>query len=117
LHVIARLVPSEARELNDKAISFFAQVIYALGSRHKGNKMYCIIYRFKVIEGKEEDFIKLWSKVTSAFRTNCGALGSRLHINDKCDYIAYAQWPSKEIVFSKGKVWTYTITHQKPEFF
>jgi len=27
----------------------------------------------------------------------CGALGSRLHLNDSREYIAYAQWPSREV--------------------
>ena len=59
--------------------------------------MFCIIYRFKIHQGKEEKFIKSWSEVTNAFKIHCGAWGSRLHKNNECDYIAYAQWPSKEI--------------------
>lgn len=59
--------------------------------------MICIIYRFKTHQGKEEEFIKSWKEVTEAFKIHCNALGSRLHKNNECDYIAYAQWPSKEI--------------------
>ena len=59
--------------------------------------MFCIIYRFKIHQGKEEEFIKSWIEVTEAFKTHCNALGSRLHKNKNCNYIAYAQWPSKEI--------------------
>ena len=58
--------------------------------------MYCIIYRFEIIGGQEDRFIKSWTDVTQAFNDHCGALGSRLHKNEKLEYIAYAQWPSKE---------------------
>jgi len=58
--------------------------------------MYCIIYRFKVHESKNEQFIKSWSEVTSAFLNSCGSLGSRLHASGDREYIAYAQWPSRE---------------------
>jgi hypothetical protein len=50
-----------------------------------------------VKSGKEEPFTKAWSEVTRAFVESCGALGSRLHATDKNVYIAYAQWPSREI--------------------
>ncbi len=59
--------------------------------------MYCVIYKFIIIEGKEKQFISSWKKVTEAFKTHCGALGSRLHKSRDGEYIAYAQWPSKEI--------------------
>jgi len=59
--------------------------------------MFCIIYQFKIHQGVEEKFIKSWEEVTKAFKKHCGALGSRLHKNNECDYIAYAQWPSKEV--------------------
>ena len=59
--------------------------------------MFCIIYRFKIHQGEEETFIKSWEEVTKAFKMHCHALGSRLHKNDDCEYIAYAQWPSKEV--------------------
>lgn len=58
--------------------------------------MYCLIYRFKIHKGTEDQFIKSWAEVTKAFATHCGALGSRLHNNANDDFIAYAQWPSKE---------------------
>jgi len=59
--------------------------------------MYCLIYRFKIHKDTEELFIKSWAEVTKAFAKHCGALGSRLHKKDTSEYIAYAQWPSKEI--------------------
>ena len=59
--------------------------------------MFCVIYQFTVKPGKEEPFTKAWSEVTNAFMESCGALGSRLHVNDNGAYIAYAQWPSREV--------------------
>ena len=52
--------------------------------------MFCIIYRFKIHQDKEEKFIKSWEEITEAFKKYCNALGSRLHKKDNCDYIAYA---------------------------
>ncbi len=59
--------------------------------------MFCIIYKFIVREGQEERFIDAWSEVTKAFIESSGGLGSRLHRSEGQEYIAYAQWPSKEI--------------------
>jgi hypothetical protein len=59
--------------------------------------MYCVVYRFIVKEGQEKQFVASWSAVTKAFRNTCGALGSRLHFHENQEYIAYAQWPSKEV--------------------
>jgi len=59
--------------------------------------LYCIIYKFKVRDGQEERFTQAWSEVTKAYIESCGGLGSRLHKADDQDYIAFAQWPSKEI--------------------
>jgi len=59
--------------------------------------MFCVIYKFRIIEGKREQFVTSWAEVTRAFITYGDALGSRLHQSDDQNYIAYAQWPSKEI--------------------
>ena len=58
--------------------------------------MFCVIYKFTVKKGQEEQFQKSWSKVTKAFIDHCDALGSRLHHISDQDYIAYAQWPSRQ---------------------
>ncbi|BDW93729.1 antibiotic biosynthesis monooxygenase [Muricauda ruestringensis] len=57
--------------------------------------MYAVIYRFKVIQGKEVAFENLWRAVTKAFMAHAEGLGSRLHKTEAGVYIAYAQWPSK----------------------
>lgn len=57
--------------------------------------MFCVIYAFKVIPGKEELFLSAWTEITRMIQTYEGSLGSRLH---KCEYgtfIAYAQWPDQ----------------------
>lgn len=58
--------------------------------------MYAVIYRFKVIQGKEVAFENLWRAVTKAFMTHAEGLGSRLHKTEAGVYIAYAQWPDKK---------------------
>lgn len=58
--------------------------------------MYYIIYQFNVKPGHEKRFVKAWSEVTEAIIEHCGGLGSRMHKSEKGEYIAYAQWPSKE---------------------
>jgi hypothetical protein len=39
--------------------------------------MFCLIYCFRVHEGKEDRFVQSWSQVTAAFIESAGALGSR----------------------------------------
>ena len=64
--------------------------------------MYIVIYRFEVIEGQEEQFKTVWAKLTQAYLDYSKSLGSRLHSDGDGDFIAYAQWPNKEI-FAKAK--------------
>ncbi|MBQ4915849.1 antibiotic biosynthesis monooxygenase [Maribacter sp. MMG018] len=58
--------------------------------------MHAIIYKFNVIEDHENDFEIAWEKLTKAFMTYSGGLGSRLHKDSEGNYIAYAQWPDRE---------------------
>ncbi len=63
--------------------------------------MYAITYRFKLLpealkSGRrmaEAQFIDVWSGMTEFFKTECGALGSRLHRAQDGAFYAYAQWP------------------------
>lgn len=61
--------------------------------------MFIAIYRCQVKSGYEEQFIQNWHKLTQLIYQNQGGLGSRLHQNyhQKNEYIAYAQWPSREL--------------------
>ena len=60
--------------------------------------MYTIIYQFKIKPGQTKQFELAWSEFTEAIFRVRGSLGSRLHkTDDEHLYIAYAQWPSKEL--------------------
>lgn len=59
--------------------------------------MHCIIYSFKVKPNCESEFIEGWSGLTKETYKNEDSLGSRLHMVKASEYIAYAQWPSKEV--------------------
>ncbi|MBX9686062.1 MAG: hypothetical protein K2X27_05135 [Candidatus Obscuribacterales bacterium] len=64
--------------------------------------MYCLIYRFKLNPGKDEKFRIGWRKLSLALIERCNSLGARLHLAEDNSYIAYAQWPSRE-VWQKGE--------------
>ncbi|MFT5824302.1 MAG: hypothetical protein ACI8ZM_005569 [Crocinitomix sp.] len=57
--------------------------------------MFAVIYSFKVIPGRTNDFIKGWSGLTKLIYQYENSLGSRLHQTEPNTYIAYAQWPDK----------------------
>ena len=62
--------------------------------------MFCVVYEFKVKQGANEDFEKSWAEFTKAIYRVRGSLGSRLHkTKEPQTYIAYAQWPSREIFY------------------
>ena len=58
--------------------------------------MFTVIYKFKLKENKIQQFEENWSELTKLIYKHQGSLGSRLHKSDRCNYIAYAQWPDKE---------------------
>lgn len=55
--------------------------------------MTIFLYRWKIKPGKEAQFEENWAVVTKAIREQCGSYGSRLHLAENGEYIAYAQWP------------------------
>ena len=65
--------------------------------------MYIVIYEFKVKENNTQKFIDSWKAMTNLLKLHEGSLGSRLHKQKELHYIAYAQWPSKEIFDNSGK--------------
>jgi len=65
--------------------------------------MYIVIYEFKVKENNTQKFIDSWKAMTNLLKLHEGSLGSRLHKQNELHYIAYAQWPSKEIFDNSGK--------------
>jgi hypothetical protein len=56
---------------------------------------FTVVYSFKIIAGKENDFIDAWTALTKLIYQFAGSYGSRLHKVDKDFFIAYAQWPDK----------------------
>jgi len=59
--------------------------------------MFTVIYSFKVKPGKNSQFEKAWHDLTELIYEFEGSIGSRLHqLENNRDYIAHAQWPSKE---------------------
>jgi hypothetical protein len=57
---------------------------------------FVVIYSFKIIPGKENDFIVDWLELTKLIYEHAGSYGSRLHKVDQNFFMAYAQWPDKE---------------------
>lgn len=57
---------------------------------------FTVLYRWKLREGREEDFVNAWTEVTEFHLANSGSFGSRLHRGEDGLWYAYAQWPSAE---------------------
>jgi len=65
--------------------------------------MYVVLYSFKVKPKQIENFIEGWQGLTNLIYQYEGSLGSRLHKKEPLEYIAYAQWPSKNKFENSGK--------------
>jgi quinol monooxygenase YgiN len=59
--------------------------------------MFVVLYRWKVKPEHEAEFIEAWSHLTAEILSRQGSLGSRLHRSDDGLFVAYAQWPSREV--------------------
>ncbi len=58
--------------------------------------MFAVIYRWRVIAGREAQFEAGWSAGTQAIAAEFGGWGSRLHKGEEPGvYVAYAQWPDE----------------------
>ncbi|MBO1331349.1 antibiotic biosynthesis monooxygenase [Streptomyces sp. VRA16 Mangrove soil] len=55
--------------------------------------MFAVIYRWRLHEGKEQQFTAGWRRVTLAMHKHGGSYGSRLHQVDDGTWVAYARWP------------------------
>ncbi len=64
--------------------------------------MFTVIYSFKVRPNQIEPFKKAWRDMTILIIEYEGSLGSRLHKQNKLNYIGYAQWPSKNTWVNSG---------------
>ena len=58
---------------------------------------FCVVNRFKVRPGLETEFEAAWLKLTKAYKRDRGGLGSRLHRAGDGLWVAYAQWPNKQM--------------------
>lgn len=58
---------------------------------------FAVTYRWRLHPGAEESFRQAWAEVTHHIASVCGGLGSRLHLAEDGTYLAYAQWPSREL--------------------
>lgn len=58
--------------------------------------MIVVLYRWKIKEGKEEQFVENWSRVTEYILENYDSKGSRLHRGSDGIWYAYAQWKSPD---------------------
>ncbi|MDT7689336.1 MAG: hypothetical protein QOJ70_1891 [Acidobacteriota bacterium] len=57
--------------------------------------MFVVIYKWRVKEGKEQEFVDGWHRLTESIYRRLGSLGSRLHKATDGSWIAYAQWPDR----------------------
>ena len=63
------------------------------GAHEKHRCSFVVLYRWRLHEGMEEDFVAAWSEVTRHLRDTAGSLGSRLHRGRDGLWYGYAQWP------------------------
>jgi len=54
-----------------------------------------VIYRWRIIPGREKQFEEGWCAGTERIAAEFGGWGSRLHYAGDQSYIAYAQWPDE----------------------
>ena len=66
------------------------------GTRRHRTDALVVLYRWRLREGMEEQFVQSWSEVTAHLLDEHGSLGSRLHRGDDGVWYAYAQWPDTE---------------------
>jgi hypothetical protein len=58
--------------------------------------MFAVIYRWKVLPGREAQFEQGWRAGTEAIAREFGGWGSRLHWGEDGVAVAYAQWPDRD---------------------
>lgn len=68
---------------------------------------FAVLYRWRLHEGKEQQFAQAWSRISELLLAERGSLGSRLHRGPDGLWYSYAQWPSaeaREQAFAQGSV-------------
>jgi len=56
-----------------------------------------VLYRWKLIPGREDEFRAAWSEGTRLIHKKCASYGARLHKAEDGLYWSYARWPSEEV--------------------
>jgi hypothetical protein len=76
----------------------FEEVINVEWAREEPSAMpgFVVLYRWRLREGMEDQFVAAWSRITARLRSERGSLGSRLHRGSDDLWYGYAQWPSAE---------------------
>jgi heme-degrading monooxygenase HmoA len=67
--------------------------------------MFVVLYRWRIRDDHEEEFVKAWSRNSDIYLKEFGSLGSRLHRGNDGLWYSYAQWPSEQArkeAFSSG---------------
>jgi heme-degrading monooxygenase HmoA len=57
--------------------------------------MFAVIYRWRLVPGREAQFEDGWRAATEAIAAEFGGWGSRLHRGEDGFVVAYAQWPDR----------------------
>ncbi len=68
---------------------------------------FTVLYRWRLHDGREAQFVTAWSRITELLRAQRGSLGSRLHRGPDGVWYGYAQWPSaaaREQAFAAGPI-------------
>ncbi|MFE2150267.1 antibiotic biosynthesis monooxygenase family protein [Streptomyces lavendulae] len=84
------------------AVPALRAIAYRLPERDEASRdegepaMFAVVYRWRLREGKEQQFAEGWRRVTEAIHARCGSYGSRLHRADDGTWVAYARWPDAE---------------------
>jgi heme-degrading monooxygenase HmoA len=58
--------------------------------------MFVVLYRWRIREGHEEEFVEAWSRTSDVYLKELGSLGSRLHRGSDGLWYSYAQWLSEQ---------------------
>ncbi len=74
--------------------------------------MFVAIYRWRAHLGREAQFREGWRRGTEAIRRTYGGLGSRLHLTDDGEFVAYAEWPDEA---SWRRAFDAGFVHDDPE--
>lgn len=64
--------------------------------------MFSVLYTFKVKDGHDDDFIEGWTGLTKLIYQYEASYGSKVLTDQNGNYVAHAQWPSKEVWLNAG---------------